>query len=92
LSGPLLAVFTLAFFVPRARALPVLIAAVLGVSLSAWLTSLSQMQRLPAWLTPTGTVSPMWFCVVGCLATLAIGYSGSLLLRPAAQKVRTKGD
>ena len=92
LSGPLLAVFTLAFFVPRARALPVLIAAVLGVSLSAWLTSLSQMQRLPAWLTPTGTVSPMWFCVVGCLTTLAIGYFGSLLFRPAAQRVRTKGD
>jgi Na+/proline symporter len=77
-SGPLLAVFILAFFCRRARTVPVLMAAAVGTGLTIWLTSLSELARLPAWLTSTGTISPMWFCVFGFLCTWAIGYLGSL--------------
>ncbi len=77
-SGPLLAVFTLAFFFPRARTLPVLIAAGLGVGLTAWLTTLSEVHSLPVWMTSTGTISPMWFCVIGFLSTWVMGLAGSL--------------
>jgi Na+/proline symporter len=91
-SGPLLAMFTLAFFVPRARALPVLVAAALGTGFAAWLTSRSEVQALPTWLTSTGTVSPMWFCVVGCLTTLVVGHLGSLLVPSPRQVARTAKD
>ncbi len=77
-SGPLLAVFLLAFFCQRARAIPVLLAAVIGTGLTVWLTTLSELQRLPAWLTSTGTIAPMWFCVFGFLSTWLIGYLASL--------------
>lgn len=79
-SGPLLAVFTLAFFFPRARTLPVLLAAAIGTGFTAWLTSLNEIKRLPAWMTSTGTISPMWFCVIGLLVTWTIGYFGSLAM------------
>lgn len=78
-SGPLLAVFMLAFFSRRARTLPVLLAAAMGTGLTVWLTSLSELKRLPGWLTSSGTISPMWFCVFGFLSTWAIGYLVSLL-------------
>ncbi len=77
-SGPLLAVFLLAFFCRRARTLPVLSAAVIGTGLTVWLTTLSELHRLPAWLTSTGTIAPMWFCVFGFLSTWLIGYFASL--------------
>lgn len=76
-SGPLLGVFVLAFFSRRARALPVLIGAALGTAAAGWLTSLSQVRQLPAWLTATGSVSPMWFCVSGFLVTWTIGWLAS---------------
>ena len=78
-SGPLLGVFVLAFFSRRARTMPVLIGAALGTGLAGWLTSSSQVGRLPAWLTATGTISPMWFCVIGFIITWIVGYFGSLL-------------
>ena len=77
-SGPLLAVFTLAFFCRRARALPVLLAAAMGTGLTVWMTWLSELKRLPGWMTATGTISPMWFCVIGFLGTWAMGYLASL--------------
>jgi Na+/proline symporter len=79
-SGPLLAVFTLAFFFPRAKALPVLIAAVAGAGFTAWLTSLSEVHGLPSLMTTTGTISPMWFCVIGFVSTWVIGILGSLMV------------
>ncbi len=80
-SGPLLAVFMLAFFFPRARTLPVLLAAALGFAFTGWLTSLNEVKQLPGWLTSTGTISPMWFCVIGFLSTWVIGIVGSLAVR-----------
>ncbi len=79
-SGPLLGVFVLAFFFRRARTVPVLIGAALGTGAAGWLTSLSQFGRLPTWLTSTGTISPMWFCVIGFGITWVVGLGGSLLV------------
>lgn len=80
-SGPLLAIFVLAFFCRRARALPVLLAACIGTGFTVWLTSLSELKRLPGWMTTTGTVSPMWFCVIGFVCTWTIGYMMSVASR-----------
>jgi len=82
-SGPLLAVFVLAFFSRRARTVPVLLAAAIGAGSTAWLISLGEIRRLPTCLTQTGTISPMWFCVFGFLVTWVIGYGASLAVRPA---------
>ncbi len=77
-SGPLLGVFMLAFFSRRARAMPVLIGAAIGTAAAGWLTSLSTVNKLPGWLTSTGSISPMWFTVVGFTVTWTIGWFGSL--------------
>lgn len=84
-SGPLLAVFVLAFFSRRARTAPVLLAAAIGAGSTAWLISLGEIHRLPSCLTRTGTISPMWFCVFGFVVTWVIGYGASLAVRPARQ-------
>lgn len=78
-SGPLLGVFVLAFFFRRARTVPVLIGAALGTGIAGYLTSLSQAKSLPSWITRTGDISPMWFCIIGFTITWSIGAVGSLL-------------
>ncbi len=87
-SGPLLALFLLAFFFRRARTLPVLLATAAGTGFTAWMTSLSQLKSLPHWMTPTGTISPMWFCVIGFLTTWILGASFSLMIASTGKDSR----
>lgn len=84
-SGPLLGVFILAFFYRRAKSVPVLLAAGIGTGFTAWMTYTSKMGNLPSWLTSTGSISPMWFCVMGFLFTWTMGVVFSLLV-PAPVK------
>ncbi len=79
-AGPLLAMFVLAFFSRRARATPVLVAALGGAAFAFFLTSLSEVKQLPPWLTRTGTVSPLWFCILGFVVSWTCGFVASLLL------------
>lgn len=88
-SGPLLAMFLLAFFSRRAKATPVLVGAIVGAGATIVLTYLGELKQFPAWLTSTRTISPFWFCVVGLILAWSIGYVGSLL---SSRTLATPGD
>ena len=67
-SGSLLAVFVLAVFSSRAKATPVLVAAIVGTTLTLWLTY-------------TTSIFPLWFCVFGFVTTWVVASAGSALSR-----------
>jgi len=68
-SGPLLAMFVLAIFSRRTRALPVLLAALLGTGVALYLTYFTK-------------ISPLWFCAFGFAVAWTLGLAGSVLTGP----------
>jgi Na+(H+)/acetate symporter ActP len=66
--GPILGIFLVAFFVPKARATPVFVAAIVGeaVVFALWLAT---------------SVGFLWFNVVGCAVVVALGAASAVAAR-----------